>query len=132
MFLWCIVTELSFSSKFWKDDDLSLYVILNALSCIRFILLLRLRLWNIQTNGQYPNCHSIKAFIITAIINCDSIEAFIITATLSISLEDPFTFAYIRRYLLKHFKMFQKYFEMADHMPQMQHQSYDQQGTFLN
>ena len=55
--------ELSLPRNFWKDDDLSLYVILNALSCIQFILLLRLRLWNIQTNGQYPNCDSIKAFI---------------------------------------------------------------------
>ena len=63
IFLWCIVAELSFSSKFWKDDDLSLYVILNALLCIQFMLLLRLRLWNIQTNGQYPNCDSMKAFI---------------------------------------------------------------------
>ena len=64
IFPWCIVTELSFWSKFWKDDDLSLYVILNAVSCIRFVLLLRPRLWNIQTNGQYPNCDSMKAFII--------------------------------------------------------------------
>ena len=47
-----------------KDDDLSLYVILNALSCIRFILMLRLRLCNIHTNEQYPSCDSIKAFII--------------------------------------------------------------------
>ena len=62
--LWCIVIELSFSRNFWKDADLSLYVIFNALSCIRFILLLRLRLWNTQTNGQYLNCDSIKAFTI--------------------------------------------------------------------
>ena len=62
IFLWCIVAELSFSSKFWKDDNLSLYVILIALSCIRFILLLKLRLWNIQTNGQYKNCDSIITF----------------------------------------------------------------------
>ena len=33
-----IVTELSLSSKSWKDDDLLLYIILNALSCIRFVL----------------------------------------------------------------------------------------------
>ena len=64
IFLWCILTELSFSSKFWKDDDLSLYLILNARSCIRFILLLSLRLWNIQANGQFPNCDYVKAFII--------------------------------------------------------------------
>ena len=69
IFLWCIVTELSFSSKFWKDDDLSLYVILNALSCIRFILLLRFRLWNIQTNRQYPNGDSVKAFIIIVFLS---------------------------------------------------------------
>ena len=58
------MTELSFSSNIWKDDNLPLYVILNALSCIQFMFLLRLGLWNIQTNGQYPNCNSIKAFII--------------------------------------------------------------------
>ena len=58
----CMFQLLEF--MFWKDDGLSLYVILNAISCIRFVLLLRLRLWNIQTNGQYPNCDSMKAFII--------------------------------------------------------------------
>ena len=63
IFLWCIVTELSFSSNFWKDDDLLLYLILNALSRTRFILLVSLRLCNIQPNGKYPNCDSIKAFI---------------------------------------------------------------------
>ena len=46
---WCIMTELSFLRNFWKDDDLSLYV--------------RLRQWNIQTNEQYSNCNSLKAFI---------------------------------------------------------------------
>ena len=40
-----------------------MYVILDAVSCIRFILLLRVRLWNIQTNEQHPNCNSIKLFI---------------------------------------------------------------------
>ena len=64
IFLWCIVTELSFSSNFWKDDDLSCYAILSALSCIQFILLLMLRLWNIQINGRYPNYDSVKAFIV--------------------------------------------------------------------
>ena len=64
LFYYCVVTELSFLGNFWKDNDLPLYVILNALLCIRFILLLRLWLWNILTNGQYPNCNSIKAFII--------------------------------------------------------------------
>ena len=63
IFLWCIVTELSFSSNFWKDDDLLLYLILNALSRTRFILLVSLRLCNIQPNGKYSNCDSIKAFI---------------------------------------------------------------------
>ena len=47
----------------WKNNDLSLYVILNALSCIQLILFFRLRLWNIQTNEQHPNCDSIKASI---------------------------------------------------------------------
>ena len=32
-----IVTESSLLRKSWKDDDLSLYVILNAFSCIWFI-----------------------------------------------------------------------------------------------
>ena len=50
IFLWCIVTELPFSSSFWNDGDLSFYVILNALSCIRFILLW-FPLWNSKTNG---------------------------------------------------------------------------------
>ena len=67
--IWSIVTELSFSSNFWKDDDFSLYIILDALSCIRLVLLLRLWLWKIQTNGQYPNCDSIKAFIIIFFIS---------------------------------------------------------------
>ena len=49
IFLSCIVKELSLSTKFWKDDDLPLHAILNALSCMRFNLLLRFRLWNIQT-----------------------------------------------------------------------------------
>ena len=49
--LWCIVTDLSLSSNFWKDHDLPLCAIFNALSCMRFILLLRIRLWHIQTKG---------------------------------------------------------------------------------
>ena len=49
--------------QFTKDDDWPFYVLLIALSFIRFILSLRLRLWNTQLNGQYPNCSSIKAFI---------------------------------------------------------------------
>ena len=36
--------RLIFLKQLWKDDDLLLYVILIAHSCIRFILLLRLRL----------------------------------------------------------------------------------------
>ena len=32
MFLWCIVTDLSLVSSSLYDDDLSLYVILKALS----------------------------------------------------------------------------------------------------
>ena len=53
LFLWCIVTESSLSRKSCKDDDLSLYAILNALSCKRVILLLLFRLWDVQTKGQY-------------------------------------------------------------------------------
>ena len=34
MFVWCFVTELSLSSKSWKDDDLLLQVILKDLSCL--------------------------------------------------------------------------------------------------
>ena len=63
IFWWCIVIELFFSSNFWEDDDFSLFVILSALSWIRFILLLKPRVWNIQTNGQYLNSDSIKAFL---------------------------------------------------------------------
>ena len=51
-FLWCIETELSLFSSSWNVDVLSWYVILRALSCIEFILLLRRLLWNIQINGQ--------------------------------------------------------------------------------
>ena len=63
IFLWWIETELSFFNRFSNGDDLSPYVILNALSCKEFILLLRLLLWNIQTKGQYPNWDVIYAFI---------------------------------------------------------------------
>ena len=63
IFLWCIVTELPFSSSFWNDGDLSFYVILNALSCIRFILLW-FSLWNSKTNGQYLNCDFMKASLL--------------------------------------------------------------------
>ena len=41
-----------FFSSSWNVDVLSWYVILRDLSCIEFILLLRLLLWNIQINGQ--------------------------------------------------------------------------------
>ena len=34
------------------------------LSCIQFILLLRLRLWKIQTKGQHLNRDSMKDFIL--------------------------------------------------------------------
>ena len=63
MFLWCIVTDLSLVSSSPYDDDLSLYVILKALSWIRFILLLSPLLWNIHIRGQYPNCDSINDFM---------------------------------------------------------------------
>ena len=68
IFLSCIVKELSLSTKFWKDDDLPPYATLNALSCMRFILLLRFRLWNIQTKGLYLNRDSLKVFIIILLL----------------------------------------------------------------
>ena len=36
------------TKEIWKDDDLSSYMIFNAILCIRLILLLRLRLWKIK------------------------------------------------------------------------------------
>ena len=42
----------SLFSSYWNVDVLSWYVILRALSCIEFILLLKRLLWNIQTNLQ--------------------------------------------------------------------------------
>ena len=42
---------------------MTLHILLNALSGIPFISLLKLRLWNIQTKGQYPNWVSMKAFM---------------------------------------------------------------------
>ena len=48
--LWCIETELSLFSSSWNIDVLSWYVIVRALSCIEFILLLRRLLRNIQIN----------------------------------------------------------------------------------
>ena len=62
IFLWGIKTELSFFNRSWNEDDLSPYVILNALSCKEFILLLRSLLWNIQTYEQYLNWDVTKAF----------------------------------------------------------------------
>ena len=53
IFLWCIVTDLSLSSKSWKDDDLC--IVFNTLSCILNISSLRVRLWENQTKEQYPN-----------------------------------------------------------------------------
>ena len=47
--LWCILTELSFSNNFWKDGDLSLYVILNALSCIRYYFIVK------ASTMEHPN-----------------------------------------------------------------------------
>ena len=48
--LWCIETELSLFSSSWNIDVLSWYIIVRALSCIEFILLLRRLLRNIQIN----------------------------------------------------------------------------------
>ena len=64
MFLWCIFTDLPLVSSSPYDYGLSLYVILKALSWIRFILLLSPILWNIHIGWQYPNCDSINIFMI--------------------------------------------------------------------
>ena len=66
IFVRCIVTKLYLSSNSWKDDDLSLCTILRALSRIRFILLFKLQLRNIETKGEYPNRDSTKT------LNCYS------------------------------------------------------------
>ena len=63
IFLWWIETEFYFFNRSWNEDDLSPYVILNALSCKEFVLLLRPLLWNIQTKGQYPNWDATNPFI---------------------------------------------------------------------
>ena len=65
MFLWCIATDLSLVSSSAYDYDLSLYVVLKALSWIRFILLLSPPLlWNIHNRGQHLNCDSVIDFMI--------------------------------------------------------------------
>ena len=51
-FLWCSETKMSLFSSYWNVDVLSWHVILRALSCIEFILLLKCLLWNIQINLQ--------------------------------------------------------------------------------
>ena len=63
-FLWCIVTDLSLVSSSPYDNNLSFYLILKALSWMRFILLLSPLLWNIHSRGQYPNCYSINDLMI--------------------------------------------------------------------
>ena len=57
-----------FINQILERWDVPLYVTLNALSCMRFILLLRFRLWNIQTKGQYLNWHSLKVFILLLLL----------------------------------------------------------------
>ena len=55
-FIVCIITDLSCSNSFWKDDDLSPYNILKHFSRRRLILLFLIQLWNIQIRGQKLNC----------------------------------------------------------------------------
>ena len=52
-----------FFNRSWNEDELSPYVILNALSCKKFVLSLRPLLWNIQAKGQYPNWDNTYTFI---------------------------------------------------------------------
>ena len=61
--LWRIETDLSFFNRSWNEDDLSPYVIYNALSCKGFTLLLIPLLWNIQAKLQSPNWDVTNAFI---------------------------------------------------------------------
>ena len=61
--LWWQIFTWSFLSKFSKDDWLSLYTILRALSCKWFIRFFYFLPQNIQTSEQYPNCDSMKYFI---------------------------------------------------------------------
>ena len=74
-----IVTELSLSSKSWKDDDLLLYIILNALSCIRFVLCRSvqpkvflgkgiLKIWN-KSTGEHSS-----RIVISVRLLCNFIE----------------------------------------------------------
>ena len=63
IFLWWIETGLSFFNKSQNEDDLWPHVILNALSCKEFILLLKPLLWNIQIKGQYPNWDVTNVFV---------------------------------------------------------------------
>ena len=63
MFLWCIDTDLSLMSRS-PYDDLSLCIILKALSRKWFILSLSPLLWNIHIRGKYQNCDSINDFMI--------------------------------------------------------------------
>ena len=62
-FLLRIGNELSFSSSCSNDESWSCYTNLSDLSCKLFILLLSVRLRNIQIKGQYENCDSINAFM---------------------------------------------------------------------
>ena len=62
-FLWCIVTELSFSRSSANDKLLSWYTNLNARSCMLLMRLFSSLLWNIQIKGQQLNWDVTKAFI---------------------------------------------------------------------
>ena len=65
-FLKWIVTDLFiYFGSSSKDVIRFLYTTHKALSWILFIRLFNLLLWNIHTNGQYPNWKKTKAFIVT-------------------------------------------------------------------
>ena len=51
IFLWCMETELSIAKRSVKEDVLSLYITRKHLSWNLFILLFKVRLWNIHNNG---------------------------------------------------------------------------------
>ena len=86
MFPWCIVTDLSLVSSSPYDEDLSLYVILKALSWIRFFCYLNPLLWNTHIGRQQPNCNSMNDFIIIRFL-LRIIKCLIRASALSFSLD---------------------------------------------
>ena len=69
IFLWWIETELSFFSRSSNEDDLSLYVIFDALSCKECILLLRPLLWNIQAKAGFNYHYKIAVHDLVCVPN---------------------------------------------------------------